>query len=236
MSNRFDASVIFQHDSRTPRVRLTDLSKNDLIKLPEKMIIRLSEIRDFRNTEYLSWMDGTQIQRHTTFIDRTSLIRLIENPKHRTPIPVDQEEIEEDSDGPGWIYAYTYSPQVQIAGEPTYFLCFQTGMSFDRPMAIKIGRTKNCPLQRIAQQIKLAKVALPNSPVPVLLSWTSGGHKAVEKRIHKALHSEGNKKAGAPGAEWFDVSPSKVVSMIVSFTEEARKQSPIPKTTESYLA
>jgi T5orf172 domain len=231
MSNRFDASVIFQHDSWTPRVKLADLSKDDLIKLPEKMIIRLSEIRDFRNTEYLSWMDGTQIQRHSTFIDRTSLIRLIENPKHRPPIPIDQDEIEEDRDGPGWIYAYTYSPQVQIVGEPTYFLCFQTGTDFNRPMAIKIGRTKNCPLQRIAQQIKLAKVALPNSPVPVLLAWTSGGHKALEKRVQDKLRSEGKKKTGAPGAEWFDVAPSEVVRTIVSFVEEVREQYPITELT-----
>jgi hypothetical protein len=232
MSHSFDASVIFQHDSRTPRVNLTDLSKDDLLKLPEKMIIRLSEIRDFRNTEYLSWMDGTQIRRHSTFIDRTSLIRLIENPKHRPPIPIEQDEIDDDRDGPGWIYAYTYSPQVQIVGEPTYFLCFQTGTNFDRPMAIKIGRTKNCPLQRIAQQIKRARTALPNSPVPVLLAWTSGGHKALEERVQGKLRSEGKKRSGAPGAEWFDVAPSEVVSTIVSFVEKAREQYPAAQLAE----
>lgn len=221
MSSKFDISKIYQHDNHTPRINLSDF-KGDLTKLPNKMIIRLSEIRDFRNTDYLAWMDGTQIKRHCTLIDRTSLIQLIENPKSKPYIPVEQDEVEDYIDGPGWIYAYTYSPQVQISGEPTYFLFFQTGTDFDRPMAIKIGRTKNCPLQRIAYQIKYGKVALPDSPVPVLLAWTSGEHKALERRIHGKFRSEGSRRSGAPGAEWFDVKPSDVVRTIASFVEEAR--------------
>jgi hypothetical protein len=221
MPSKFDISKIYQHDKHTPRVNLSDF-KDDLTKLPNKMIIRLSEIRDFRNTDYLAWMDGTQIDRHCTLIDRTSLIQLIENPKSKPHIPVEQDEVEDDIDGPGWVYAYTYSPQVQISGETTYFLFFQTGTDFDRPMAIKIGRTKNCPLQRIAHQIRGAQVALPNAPVPVLLAWTSGGHKALERRIHGKFRSEHKKKAGAPGAEFFDVTPSEMVRTIISFVEEAR--------------
>ncbi len=226
MPSSFDVSKIYQHDNSTPRVNLLDF-KDDLTKLPSKMIIRLSDIRDLRNTEYLSWMDGTQINRHCTLIDRTSLIRLIENPKHQTHIPVEQDEVEDDKDGSGWIYAYTYSPQVEIAGEPTYFLFFQTGMDFDQPMAIKIGRTKNCPLQRIAHQIRAAKVALPNSPVPVLLAWTPGGHKALERKVHGKFRSEGQRRIGAPGAEWFDVKPSNVVSLITSFIEQSSNRSPV---------
>jgi Meiotically up-regulated gene 113 len=226
MPSNFDVSKIYQHDNHTPRVNLLDF-KNDLTKLPSKMIIRLSDIRDLRNTDYLSWMDGTQISNHCTLIDRTSLIRLIENPKHQPHIPVEEDEVEEDKDGPGWIYAYTYSPQVQIVGEPTYFLFFQTGTDFNRPMAIKIGRTKNCPLQRIAHQIRASRVALPNSPVPVLLAWTPGRHKVLERKIHGQFRSEGKKKAGAPGAEWFDVKPSDVVRLITSLVEQSSERSTV---------
>jgi hypothetical protein len=227
MLNSFDISVIFQHDGHTPRVSLAGRSRDDLDKLPKKMIIRLSEIRDFRNTEYLSWMDGTQIDRHCTLIDRTSLIQLLDNPTSQKPIPVEQDEIEEEKDGPGWIYAYTYSPQVQIAGEPTYFLFFQNGINFDRPMAIKIGRTKNCPLQRIAHQTRQARTALPNSPVPVLLAWTPNGHKALEKQIHSKFKSQGQRRRGAPGAEFFDVKPSEAVYTISTFVEQAREYHPV---------
>lgn len=226
MSHSFDISVIFQHDSRTPRVTLAGRSIEDLSKLPQTMIIRLSEIRDYRNTEYLSWMDGGQIKRHCTLIDRTSLIKLLTNPKSQPPIPVEQDEVEEEKDGPGWIYAYTYSPEVQIAGEPTYFLCFQNGVNFNRPMAIKIGRTKNCPLQRIAYQTRQARTALPNSPTPILFAWTPSGHKVLERRIQDKFRSEGQRRIGAPGAEWFNVTPSEVVRTISSFAKQAREYHP----------
>lgn len=109
-------------------------------------------------------------------------------------VPDAPPDAEDDDDGFGIIYAYTF-PSIRKDGR----------------FPIKVGRTMAGDAEtRVAQQCRQA--CCFEHPV-VLRSWPVQRVTAVEVAIHRTLEARGSKRE-APGTEWFDTTLEEVESIV----------------------
>jgi hypothetical protein len=115
--------------------------------------------------------------------------------------PDTAQDAEDDDDGAGIIYAYTF-PSIRKDGR----------------FPIKVGLTVAGDAEtRVAQQCKQA--CCFEHPV-ILRSWSVPRVAAVETAIHRTLEARGFKRE-APGAEWFNTTLDEVET-IVNFIQQLR--------------
>lgn len=97
--------------------------------------------------------------------------------------------------GKGSVYLYYYPAYRQL-----------TELRGESSWPCKVGKSEHDPAIRVESQ---AATAMPEKPKIALRIQTDKPFE-LEKAIHKLLAKDGKQMKGAPGAEWFDTSPSEV--------------------------